>query len=55
VRIAIPATVLLPPWDVTARLNDRSARLRAIIAQSICRKRAPALSFMAYPQGGQHD
>jgi hypothetical protein len=49
VRVSIPTTVGLRPWEVIGRLDDRSARLRAIIAQSICRKRVPGLSFVPVP------
>lgn len=60
VRVTIPDTTGLRPSDVLARLNERSARLRAIVARSICRKRVPGLSFVAVPQvrsrmeGGSH-
>src|SRR5882724_490473 len=37
-------------WEVLARLEERSARLRAIVARSICRKRVPGLSFVVIPQ-----
>jgi ribosome-binding factor A len=50
VSVTVPATVGPASWEVLARLNDRSARLRAIVAHSICRKRAPGLSFVAVPQ-----
>ena len=50
VRVTVPVIVSLRPSDVLARLNDRSARLRAIVARSICRKRVPGLSFVAVPQ-----
>jgi ribosome-binding factor A len=49
-RVTVPTTTDRPLWDVIARLNDRSARLRAIVAHSICRKRVPALAFVAVPQ-----
>jgi ribosome-binding factor A len=39
--------------DGFARLNARTAILRAIVAQAICRKRVPGLSFVAVPEGGQ--
>ena len=51
VRVAISAHVALPSWDVLARLNDRSPKLRTIVAQSICRKRTPSLSFIIVPAG----
>jgi ribosome-binding factor A len=50
VCVAVPATVGLSALDVLARLNARSARLRAIVARSISRKRVPGLSFAAIPQ-----
>ncbi|MDP9172425.1 MAG: ribosome-binding factor A [Planctomycetota bacterium] len=50
VRVTVPPMVRLHSLDVLARLNDRSARLRALVAQSICRKRVPSLSFIAVPQ-----
>ena len=52
VRVSIPSKLGLPVWDVLARLNARSARLRATIARSISRKRVPGLSFAAVPEGG---
>ena len=53
VRVTVPNTVGVPPWDVLGRLNGRAAKLRAIIARSICRKRVPGLSFLAVPQSPQ--
>lgn len=50
VRVTIPATSSLPAWNVIARLNDRSSRLRAIVAHAICRKRVPGLAFLAVPE-----
>jgi ribosome-binding factor A len=49
VRVAIPSGTNSPSLEVLARLNERAPRLRAIVAQSICRKRAPSLSFTAVP------
>ena len=54
VRVMVPAALAIPAWDVVARLNSRSATLRAIVARSICRKRVPGLSFMAVPQEPDH-
>jgi len=51
VRVAVPVGTGLRALDVLARLNERSARLRVLVAQSICRKRAPGLSFIAIPAG----
>jgi ribosome-binding factor A len=55
VRVIVPGG--LPVIDVLARLNDRSGKLRAIVAASICRKRVPMLSFIAVPgmEGNHHD
>jgi ribosome-binding factor A len=55
VHVALPSHVQLPVFEVLARLESRSARLRAIVAQSICRKKAPNLSFIIAPaaEGGQ--
>jgi ribosome-binding factor A len=53
VHVGIPANVALPSWDVLARLNNRSPKLRTVVAQSICRKRAPVLSFIVVPAGRQ--
>jgi ribosome-binding factor A len=52
VRVSVPDG--LPVLDVLARLNSRAGMLRAIVAQSICRKRTPMLSFVAIPmvEGG---
>jgi ribosome-binding factor A len=54
VRVTVPPTTALPIWDVLARLNGRSARLRALVAQAICRKRVPGLSFIALPEAMNH-
>jgi hypothetical protein len=59
VRIALSSATGVHSLQVLGRLNDRSARLRALVAQSICRKRVPNLSFVAVafgtksPEGGQ--
>ena len=55
VRVTVPGE--LSVIDVLARLNDRSGKLRAIVAASICRKRVPMLSFIAMPamEGIHHD
>jgi hypothetical protein len=50
VRVAVPVNLDLPLWDVLARLSGRAAKLRAVVARSICRKRVPSLSFVAVPQ-----
>ncbi|HWE03584.1 MAG TPA: hypothetical protein VG326_14360 [Tepidisphaeraceae bacterium] len=51
VRVMPTAGTDLSAGEIMARLNDRSAKLRAVVAQSICRKRAPGLSFVVVPQG----
>jgi len=55
VRVIVPGGSSVA--DVLIRLNDRSGKLRAIVAASICRKRVPMLSFIAMPvaEGGHHD
>ncbi len=50
VRVTVPPRIDLPSWEVLARLNARAPRLRALVAQSISRKRVPGLSFVAIPQ-----
>jgi ribosome-binding factor A len=54
VHVIVPRAVSVA--EVMNRLDDRSARLRSIVANSICRKRAPMLSFIAVPmpEGGSH-
>jgi len=54
-RVSVTAAPGSPAWDVLARLEERSARLRAIVARSICRKRVPVLSYVVVPQGGGHE
>jgi hypothetical protein len=44
VRVIVPAG--MPVHDIMARLDARTAALRAEVAASICRKRVPALSFI---------
>ena len=51
VRVAVSTRTGLAAGEVLARLNDRAPRLRSIVAQSISRKRAPGLSFVAVPSG----
>ena len=55
VRVSVPRG--LSVTEVLVRLNDRAGKLRAIVAASICRKRAPMLSFICIPatEGGYHD
>jgi ribosome-binding factor A len=54
-RVSVTVPSDISAWDVLARLEERSARLRAIVARSICRKRVPGLSFVVVPQGGRHE
>jgi hypothetical protein len=49
VRVIVAADVSV--IDVMARLDAASARLRAEVAASICRKRVPALSFIPIAGG----
>jgi hypothetical protein len=49
VRVVVPGNVELPIVEVLGRLNAQTRRLRAIVAQSICRKKAPNLSFIVAP------
>jgi ribosome-binding factor A len=52
VHVIVPRQISVP--EVMSRLALRSARPRTIVAGSICRKRAPMLSFIAVPnvEGG---
>jgi ribosome-binding factor A len=49
VRVVMLASLGVSSWEVLGRLNDRSIRLRAIVARAICRKRVPGLSFIVVP------
>lgn|GEM_PF-4590963 len=49
VRVWLPRTGQITAWGAMARLSDRAARLRGLVAQSICRKRVPALMFVVTP------
>ena len=55
VRVNVPAYLSVP--DVLLRLNERTGKLRALVAGSICRKRVPMLSFATAPavEGELHD
>jgi ribosome-binding factor A len=57
VTVSVPTNMLdgIPVIEVLARLNGRAGQLRAVVAQSICRKRVPMLSFTAVPmtEGGR--
>jgi ribosome-binding factor A len=52
VHVIVPRQISVP--EVMSRLAFQSARLRTIVAGSICRKRVPMLSFIAAPnvEGG---
>jgi ribosome-binding factor A len=54
VRVIVPRHVSAS--EVMHRLESRSSLLRTIVAASICRKRAPMLSFIALPaaEGGSY-
>jgi hypothetical protein len=57
VRITLPASSRSSAAVVLEQLDARAATLRVIVAQSICRKRAPMLSFIVVPpqqEGGDH-
>lgn len=51
VRVLVPVSLDVPVIEVIARLDEASTRLRVEVAQSICRKRTPSLSFIAVPFG----
>ena len=59
VRVALSSGIGTPSLEVLGRLNAFSSRLRLIVAQSICRKRVPNLTFVAiasgmdFPEGGR--
>lgn len=53
VRVTVPPSV--DPAGVWAQLETRSPQLRAAVAAAVCRKRAPALTFVVLPdRGGDH-
>jgi ribosome-binding factor A len=52
VRVSVPSSAEAPVALVLGRLNGRAGALRALVAQAICRKRVPSLSFIAAPIGG---
>jgi hypothetical protein len=61
VRVRVPASIGVSTFDVLARLEAHSARLRHLVARAVCRKRTPALSFILLPaeqpapaEGGEH-
>ncbi|QOV88976.1 hypothetical protein [Humisphaera borealis] len=49
VRVLVPASVEVSVIEVIGILDGASPRLRAVVAQSICRKRTPSLSFLPVP------
>jgi ribosome-binding factor A len=49
VRVVVPAHIRATLPEVLQRLSDHAPKLRAAVAQSICRKRAPNLSFAIVP------
>ena len=51
VRVAVPSGNAHASSQVLGRLNERASTLRTIVAQSICRKRAPGLTFICVPDG----
>lgn len=56
VRVCVPTSVGLPVHEVLARLETQSSRLRHVVAQAICRKRTPMLTFVCLPpawEGGR--
>jgi ribosome-binding factor A len=55
VRIVLPDASPSALADATARLQERSAALRARIAQSISRKRTPSLNFVVVPSHAAPD
>jgi hypothetical protein len=53
VRVILSAGTDVTRAEVATRLEIRSARLRAIVAGAICRKRAPGLSFIVVPPSNE--
>lgn len=53
VEVVIPETASVP--EVLARLRERSGALRAQVARSISRKRAPELTFVPAFEEGSRD
>ncbi len=49
VRVVVPRHIQATLPEVLQRLSDHAPKLRAAVAQSICRKRAPNLSFAIVP------
>jgi hypothetical protein len=57
VRVVLPGHAHTNALEATAKLQAHAAKLRFAVAQSICRKRVPALSFFAIakPEGGDYE
>jgi hypothetical protein len=57
VRLRVPAAISV--IDAIARADARATQLRHIVAQAICRKRVPTLTFICLPaepaEGGGHE
>jgi ribosome-binding factor A len=50
VRVGVPRGAAGQSFaEILARLNERTPKLRATVAQAICRKRVPMLSFALVP------
>jgi ribosome-binding factor A len=49
VRVVVPHHITAMTPEVLQRLEAHAPQLRAAVAQSICRKRAPSLSFTIAP------
>jgi ribosome-binding factor A len=52
VRVVIPANLRCSLVEVMSKLDERAVRLRALVAQAICRKRVPNLTFIVVPSIG---
>lgn len=52
VRVMLPGHAEAPVAEVLSRLEAQSSRLRSVVAQAICRKRVPTLSFVVVAEPG---
>ena len=53
VRLRVPGSLSLA--DVLPRIEARAATLRCLVADAICRKRVPTLTYICLPaEGGDH-
>ncbi len=52
VQVGVPADIGESVPELIGRLNAAAPRLRALVAQAICRKRVPSLTFVAIPAAG---